>query len=90
MFSCLPDMPPECCSACGFSCKELAARILRGEAKREDCVISDGRISLEIDGQEITMVPFVQKILYNAVAGVVKELDGYRENGEIIIKIKGK
>ncbi|NLM51580.1 MAG: molybdopterin-guanine dinucleotide biosynthesis protein B [Firmicutes bacterium] len=90
VFSCLPDMPPECCSACGFSCKELAARILRGEAKREDCVISDGRISLEIDGQEITMVPFVQKILYNAVAGVVKELDGYRENGEIIIKIKGK
>lgn len=90
VFDRLPDMPPECCSACGFSCKELAARILRGQAKREDCVISDGRVSLEIDGQEITMVPFVQKILYNAVTGVVKELDGYRQNGEIVVRIKGK
>jgi len=90
VFTRLPDMPPECCSACGFSCTELAARILRGQAKREDCVITDGRISLEIDGQEITIVPFVQDILYNAVTGVVKELDGYRENGEIVVKIKGK
>jgi molybdopterin-guanine dinucleotide biosynthesis protein B len=36
------------------------------------------------------MVPFVQNILYNAVTGVVKELEGYRQNGEITIKIKGK
>ena len=90
VFERLPDVADECCLACGYTCTELCARILQGKAKREDCVISDGSISLTVDGREIDMVPFVQKLLFNAVTGVVKELDGYRENGEIVVKIKGK
>ncbi|MGI6658193.1 MAG: molybdopterin-guanine dinucleotide biosynthesis protein MobB [Dethiobacteraceae bacterium] len=90
VFTRLPDVAPECCAACGMSCTELAAGILKGTAKREDCVISDGSIILTIDGREIDIVPFVQKLLYNAVTGVAKELDGYRHNGEIVVKIKGK
>lgn len=89
VFERLPDVADECCSACGYTCTQLTERILAGKAAREDCRISDGRIALQIDGREIPIVPFVQKILYNAVTGVVKELDGYRENGEITVTIKG-
>jgi molybdopterin-guanine dinucleotide biosynthesis protein B len=51
----------------------------KGQAKREDCVLSDSNIKLLIDGREIGMVPFVQKILFNSIEGVVKELEGYKK-----------
>lgn len=89
VFDMLPDFPPACCNACGYSCRELSERILAGLAERGDCVISRGDIELFIDGRKISMVPFVQKILYNSLEGVVKELDGYRRNGEIVVKFKG-
>ena len=65
----------------------LIYKILKEEAKREECVISNSNISLYIDDKKIDMVPFVQNILYNSVIGVVKELDGYRKNGRIEIKV---
>jgi molybdopterin-guanine dinucleotide biosynthesis protein B len=83
----LPDFPPECCSACGYSCNELAIRILKGQAKREDCLLSDSNIKLMIDGQQIGMVPFVQRILYNSIEGVVKELEGYKKGAKVEIRI---
>jgi molybdopterin-guanine dinucleotide biosynthesis protein B len=89
VFERLPDFPPECCNACGFSCKELGIRILKDEAKREDCVLSDTNIKLLIDGREIDMVPFVQKILYNSVQGVIKELEGYKMGAAVEIRIGG-
>jgi molybdopterin-guanine dinucleotide biosynthesis protein B len=85
----LPDFPPECCRACGYSCRELGIRILKGEGRREDCVLSDANIKLLIDGREIDMVPFVQKILFNAVEGVVKELEGYKKGAVVEIRIGG-
>ena len=33
------------------------------------------------------MVPFVQRLLYNSVHGVVSELDGYEEGSSIEVKI---
>jgi len=84
----LPDFPAECCNACGYgSCKELLAKILKKEAKREDCVLLKKDIHLLIDGKEIEMVPFVQKILLNSVLSTVKELEGYKKNCKIEIKI---
>lgn len=83
----LPDFPPECCNICGYNCRQLGVRILKGEAKREDCLISDKSTKLVIDGTEIDMVPFVQNILHNAVEGVVKELKGYRKGAKVTIKI---
>ncbi|MFI3176296.1 MAG: molybdopterin-guanine dinucleotide biosynthesis protein B [Eubacteriales bacterium] len=84
----LPNVPSACCGECGSSCEELLGSILRGEKRREDCGLDQQGISLTIDGQEIAMVPFVQKILENAVRGVVSELDGYREQGTIEIRMK--
>lgn len=85
----LPDFPPECCSACGYTCSQLGIRILEGRSKREDCVISDNNVKLNIDGQKIDMVPFVQKLLRNAVTGVVRELEGYKPGSKIEIKLGG-
>ncbi len=83
----LPNVEAKCCSVCGGSCETMLHEILKGSKSREDCPIGKERISLKIDGQEIVMVPFVQKILENAVRGVASELNGYRENGTIEIKI---
>ena len=45
-------------------------------------------IALTIDSRDIRMVPFVQKILRNAVLGVVSELEGYSEGAEVAIRLK--
>lgn len=87
VFEILPDFDPNCCSACGYDCRTLGIKILRGEANREDCVISKNKVKLFIDDREINMVPFVQNILSNAVKGVVSELDGYKRDAQIRIEI---
>lgn len=83
----LPDFPPECCDACGFNCRELGSKILKGEAKREDCKILNTEVELLVDGNKIQIVPFVEDILANAVLGVVKELEGYKKGKEIRVTI---
>lgn len=88
VFDRLPDMKDECCQKCGHTCRELSSLILKGKAERRDCVLNEQKVILKIDGKEITMVPFVQKILQNSIEAVVKELDGYTENGDIEICIK--
>jgi len=45
-------------------------------------------VALTIDGKDIRMVPFVQKLLRNAVLGVVKELEGYSEGAQVEICLK--
>ena len=88
VFDRLPDMKDECCSKCGHSCKELCSLILRGEAHREDCVLDKQEVILKVNGKEIIMVPFVQKILKNSIQAVSKELKGYQEDSEIEIYFK--
>ena len=83
----LPDYPKQCCSECGYDCRELGHMILKEKAKREDCVISNSNIKLYINDKEIDMVPFVQKILFNSVNGVIKELEGYNKEANIKIVI---
>lgn len=73
-----------------INCRELGKKILKGEAKRSDCVISDTNTKLYINSKEIDMVPFVQSILYNAVQGVVSEIDGYHKGVDIKIEIDKK
>lgn len=86
----IPDFPAECCDLCGMSCAELKEQILLGNATKEMCIVDIGNTELYINGQNIQMVPFVKRILENAVRGVVSELDGYDEDGIIDIKILGK
>ncbi|MDD4437315.1 MAG: molybdopterin-guanine dinucleotide biosynthesis protein B [Tissierellia bacterium] len=88
VFDRLPDMKDECCQKCGYTCTELSSKILKGEAERRDCILTEQSVILKINGQEITMVPFVQSIMKNAVEGIAKELSGYTENGDIEVCIK--
>ena len=84
----LPDFPSECCNACGYgSCGELLAKIIKKEAERDECVLVNKDIRLYIDNKEIEIVPFVQKVLLNTILATVKELEGYRKNCKIEIKI---
>lgn len=87
VFDKLPDFPEDCCGECGYSCRQLGALILKGKARREDCVLAQSRVKLQIGGKDIEMVPFVQRVLYNTVLGVVKELKGYEEGKEITVRI---
>lgn len=67
------------------SVRELADLV---ERKTEEMKESSD-VKLTIGGKEIWMVPFVQETVKNVVIGAVKALDGYEEDKEIVIRIKG-
>ncbi|NMB00594.1 MAG: molybdopterin-guanine dinucleotide biosynthesis protein [Firmicutes bacterium] len=87
-FAPLPSFDPECCQGCGYSCRELAGRIAWQKAKREDCILWSQETELLINGEPIFMVPFVQKILKNAVLGVAQELRGFKRHSTIEVRFK--
>jgi len=45
-------------------------------------------ITLKVNGETIRMVPFVQKVLRNAVLAVAAELEGYQEGASIDVSLK--
>lgn len=87
-FEPLPDFDEHCCTACGYTCGELAAKIAHGEETYDKCVLNNQSVELSVNGKNIPMVPFVQRILKNSVVGVVSELEGYNSTQEIKVKIK--
>jgi molybdopterin-guanine dinucleotide biosynthesis protein B len=90
VFDTLPDFSPECCSACGFSCRELCARILKGQSERQDCKIEEAKILLSVDGKKINMVGFVQDILRDTIKALVGNLRGYKKGKKIEITINDR
>ena len=84
----MPNYPADCCTACGSDCRGLTKRILAGEANREACILRGGDVQVLIGGEEIPLVPFVKRLVKNVTTSVIKELDGYKEHGEIVIKIR--
>lgn len=87
-FTPLPDFDPDCCSKCGYTCRELTGRIIAGQAKRRDCVLIEQETELYINGKYIQMVPFVQDVLGKAIRAIAGTLDGYLDNSEVVVKIK--
>ena len=88
VFEVLPDFAPEVCDECGLSCREMNEAILKGVAKRSDCRIDKDPVELSVGQDKMTMVPFVKNILKNSVEAVARELDGYKEDEEINVKIR--
>ena len=86
-FPMLPDFHPKCCTACGYTCRQMCERIVAGDNKYEDCVILNADVKLKVNGETIKMVPFVQQILRNNIEAVAKELDGYSKNALIEIEL---
>jgi len=87
VFKLLPDVDKNCCNACGYGCRGLTDKIIKGEAKREDCIQKTSSVKLFIDGKEIGMVPFVEEIIRNVTTGAVSGLKGYKKNSEIVVKL---
>ncbi len=85
VFPMLPDFDPKCCNACGYDCRTLCHRIIAGESKYEACVIKNTELKLKVNGNDINMVPFVEKILQNSLLAVVSELEGYEKGAAIEI-----
>jgi len=80
----LPSFSSDCCTACGMTCEQFGKAVLHGKARRDGCVAEKG-VSLTVGGKHVSMVPFVQAVLKNAVLGVVSELKGYAPGEEIQI-----
>jgi len=83
----LPHFDKNCCGICGMSCEQMLVEIMNDRKAREDCLLNSKNIKLDIDGQSIDMVPFVQDILRNNVLAIVKELDGYKKDSKITIEL---
>lgn len=90
VFEVLPYANPECCQECGMTCAEMCTEILKGNKKREDCVMDNKeKIEVTINDKKITMVPFVQNMIYDVIIGMLQNLKGF-EKGDIRIEINNK
>lgn len=90
-FNILPQSDPDCCSACGFDCLTMAARIVQGTSKREDCVL-DGKqeLKLFVNDRQVSIVPFVQNILRDTIRAQVGNLKDLDPDGAIRVEIKAR
>ena len=65
---------------CGFcrykSCMGLALAMASGEADISECVVLSSSVRLRVDGVEVALNPFVQKLVSNVVSGIVSSLKG--------------
>ncbi len=88
-FEILPMADPECCSACGMTCNQMAGEIVQGRKTRQDCVLdADKKVILTANGKEIVIVPFVQELLRDVLQALVKNLKGVDPNAEINLTLK--
>lgn len=88
-FDILPQSDPECCSACGRTCYQMAGEIVSGRKERSDCVL-DGQpaLCLEVGGKPISIVPFVQKLLRDSILAFVDNLKDVDPRADVRIEIK--
>ncbi|EHP86703.1 molybdopterin-guanine dinucleotide biosynthesis protein MobB [Methanotorris formicicus] len=74
------------CGHCGYNCKSFVNAVVKGEAKWNDCVLSNG-IKIVADGKIIPANPFVSKIIKNTVKAMIETLKGVDNPKNIEIKI---
>lgn len=88
-FPILPSSDPDCCSACGKNCYQMACDIVQGRAGREACVQdASAELELIVDGKPVIIVPFVQKLLKDSILSFVHNLKGIDKDASIEIRIK--
>ncbi len=79
-------LPNENCGQCGYTCEEMASRIIRGETSPGECQqLTDTEI--RVNGKPIPLNRFVSNLVKNVVTGVVDSLSG-TEKGTIEITVK--
>lgn len=78
-----------CCQACSAgSCQGLLADILAQNARPEDCGLSREQVVVEVNGVSIPIVGFVQRIFRETNLGILRLLEGYTPNSEVVIRIR--
>lgn len=86
-FDLLPGFSKKCCGLCETDCAGFCEKIVAKEVMRKDCPLKNDGVSLKIDNKKVTMVPFVRRLIQNAVLGVVSELEGYQKGADIKIHL---
>jgi molybdopterin-guanine dinucleotide biosynthesis protein B len=88
-FDILPLSDPECCSACGKTCYQMAEAIVQGTSTRSDCLLDNKPgLTLQLGGEDVVIVPFVQKIIRDVVLSLVDNLKGIDPHGDVNLEIK--
>ncbi|WP_422443611.1 hypothetical protein [Thermoanaerobacterium sp. DL9XJH110] len=75
------------CGLCGKTCRRMAADIVKGRARRQDCRASGDFIEVKINGKSLEMMPFVKNTVTSVIKGLLCQLKGYEE-GDISINIR--
>ena len=75
------------CGKCGGDCRQMAADILKGNATRKDCKVTQESVEVYIDNKPMPLIPFVKDIVESVVKGVLSPLKGYKD-GDITIKVR--
>jgi molybdopterin-guanine dinucleotide biosynthesis protein B len=83
----LPSVDDVCCKACGLTCRQMLVEQFLYPEKELECVLSASNITVMVDQNPITMVPFIQTLVKNNVLAILSELDGYLPHKQITIKI---
>jgi molybdopterin-guanine dinucleotide biosynthesis protein B len=78
----------EQCSACGSNCRDVAAKILKGEAARKDCTFVKSGASIFIGQQEITLDSLLEAKLEDFLAALFSKLGSYHSGEEIKISLR--
>jgi molybdopterin-guanine dinucleotide biosynthesis protein B len=88
VFEVLPLAKAECCCECGLNCREMVGAILSGKKNRNDCRTDRNRnLIIKFNGEDIKVVPFVQKTLLDVLIGYLQNIKGYRKGKKITIEI---
>ena len=80
-------LPALDCEGCGHErCYDLAREIVAGTRSIKDCVSLQPATKVRIDGQLLSMNPFISGIVRGAILGMLSSLKGFKK-GKIEISI---
>ena len=78
------------CGGCGYeNCYNLALEIIQSNRTINDCVVLNADIEIQINGQTISLKPFVANLLTNTITAMLSSLKDY-QNGDINIHISNR
>jgi molybdopterin-guanine dinucleotide biosynthesis protein B len=89
--SIVKSLPGLNCKKCGYdSCLDLVQAVLRGEAAIKDCEVQETNITnIIVDGKNIPIGKFPQRIIRGVTLGIIESLKGVKKqphNVEIMVK----
>jgi molybdopterin-guanine dinucleotide biosynthesis protein B len=77
------------CHGCGYEdCLGLGRAILAGGASFEDCVGYASGFKLKVNGEVVSLGPFVQDITKNVVLGLVRSFKGVEAPSEVELEFE--